>query len=53
MFDIQFNADTPMVDGDSVLLSFTSSVAVDEATCSVNFLGSSNCKFLVRLFVLQ
>ena len=45
-FEIQFNAGTPMVNGDSVLLSFSSTVPVDEAICEVTpFLGSADCEF--------
>ena len=43
-FEIQFNGNTPMVNGDSVLLSFSSTLPVDEATCSVSGLGSTDCK---------
>ena len=49
-FEIQFNADTPMVNGDSVLLSFSSTAPVDEATCTVTFrssiLAEADCKFV-------
>ena len=43
-FEIQFNDNSPMVNGDSVLLSFSSMLPVDEATCSVSGLGSTDCK---------
>ena len=47
-FEIQFNADSPLVDGDSVLLSFTSTRPVDEATCTVSGLGISlDCTFVL------
>ena len=42
-FTIQFNADSPMVDGDSVLLSFSANAQVDEANCTVSLLGTADC----------
>ena len=44
-FEIQFNADSPMVRDNIALLSFSSTIPVDEAICTVSpFLGSRDCK---------
>ena len=52
-FEIQFNADTPMVNGDSVLLSFSSTAPVDEATCTVSLIGSADCEFVTLNSVMK
>lgn len=44
-FEIEFISDTPLINDLTVILSFTSTIPVDEATCSVSpRLGSVDCK---------
>ena len=44
-FVIQFSGDTPAVNGDQVFVSFSSSVPVESATCSITTQPSVDCEY--------